>query len=380
MNSLAQSLAIDSQIGLPGSAGRLAQQIRDIESVAPLFRDAGLIKPVARPAEVNMSVSGIATRSCIKRALGGFLFASAGVRTDMLIEQNRLSTRGSDSVSALDDIDFEAQRKRLDLIEMRHGYELVERLLDDRHNQAIPSQLLLLDTPLFISREMAPLARNAKHVEEYQRTRDCIARFWEHRRQQLFPWCADGPLLVSILAERYSAIISIARQDLRTEAGRAHLLLADGFDAERAAKLQQLEQRLAGIGDQRFIHGILGGFSRTMAFRIASEQARMEPADAVAAGLVGFHFRGGRSSQIQLAQLAGEQDDWNSAQLDEVAWRLMVLDMQHRSHGQPLPQLLGQQQLRILDQFAAYYQRGLSEALRTADIEKTWLSGLDIDD
>lgn len=34
--TLAQALAIDSQLGLPGSAGRLLKQIRDIEHVAPM--------------------------------------------------------------------------------------------------------------------------------------------------------------------------------------------------------------------------------------------------------------------------------------------------------------------------------------------------------
>lgn len=69
--TLAQALAIDSQLGLPGSAGRLLKQIRDIEHVAPIFRDAGLIKGVKRPAVVNLTVSGIASHSCIHRALGG---------------------------------------------------------------------------------------------------------------------------------------------------------------------------------------------------------------------------------------------------------------------------------------------------------------------
>lgn len=68
--TLAQALAIDSQLGLPGSAGRLLKQIRDIEHVAPMFRDAGLIKGVKRPAVVNLTVSGIASHSCIHRALG----------------------------------------------------------------------------------------------------------------------------------------------------------------------------------------------------------------------------------------------------------------------------------------------------------------------
>ena len=81
--NLAQALAIDSQLRLPGSAGRLLKQIRDIEQVAPLFRDVGLIKAVKRPSVVNLAVSGIASHSCIRRALGGFIYASAAVRTDL---------------------------------------------------------------------------------------------------------------------------------------------------------------------------------------------------------------------------------------------------------------------------------------------------------
>lgn len=168
--SLAQALAIESQIRLPGSAGRLLKQIRDIESVAPLFRDAGLVKAVGRPSLIDITVSGVATHSIIKKALGGFIYATAAVRTDMLVDKNRVSSRGVDSISEMDDIDFEAQRKRLDLVEMRQGYQLIDRLL----KSGLTSQLMLLDTPLFISREMIPLKRNLKHWVEYEKTRDLI--------------------------------------------------------------------------------------------------------------------------------------------------------------------------------------------------------------
>ena len=370
--SLAQSLAIESQIRLPGSAGRLLKQIRDIESVAPIFRDAGLVKAVDRPATIDLTVSGIATHSCIKRALGGFIFASAAVRTDMLIDANRISTCGSDSVAELDDIDFEAQRKRLDLVEMRQAYVLAERLL----KSSVASQLILLDTPLFIAREMIPLKRNVKHWQEYEKTRTTIATFWENYREQLFPWNPQGAVLVSVVAQRFSAIVSIARQDLRKEDGRKHLLLSDGFDQDQANQLVDLEQRLSGVGDYRFIKGILGAFTRTMAFRMTENRARMEPAESVEAGVIGFHYRGGRSSEIQMAQLAGEESDWNTDTLNAVAWKLMVLDMQGQRMNTPLPQLLGQQQLRMLEQFTAYYRQGLSNAMKENEIEETWLSGL----
>ena len=82
----------------------------------------------------------------LRQGIGGFIYASAAVRTDLLIDDNKVSTVGSDSVSELDDIDFEAQRKRrFDLIEIRQAYQLVEKnFLGYEHGD-----LILLDTPLF---------------------------------------------------------------------------------------------------------------------------------------------------------------------------------------------------------------------------------------
>ncbi len=56
--NLAQSLAIDSQLRLPGSAGRILKNIRDIEKIAPMFRDVGLVKPVPKLSIVDMNVAG----------------------------------------------------------------------------------------------------------------------------------------------------------------------------------------------------------------------------------------------------------------------------------------------------------------------------------
>ncbi|KKA04607.1 hypothetical protein VP02_27275 [Pseudomonas ogarae] len=371
--NLAQALAIDSQLRLPGSAGRLLKQIRDIEQVAPLFRDAGLIKTVKRQSVVNLTVSGVASHSCVHRALGGFIYASAAVRTDLTIHDNKVSTASSDSVSELDDIDFEAQRKRLDLVEMRHSYALVERLLQ----QSDSANLILIDTPLFIDRALVPLKRNVRHWAEFEKTRNAIEAFWQSNRKYLFPWNPEGAVLASILAERFSAIVSIARQDLRTDEGRKHILTNDGFAPDSAAMLGGLEERLSGIGDIRFINGILGNFTRTIAFRMTESSSRMEPVSEVSQGVIGFHFRSARASQIKMVQLAGEESDWNSVLLDTVASRLMILDMQSQKKAMLLPQLLSRQQLNILEKFSAYYRQGLNEALRNNDVESTWLSGLD---
>lgn len=371
--NLAQSLAIDSQLRLPGSAGRLLKQIRDIEQVAPMFRDAGLVKAVPKPTMVNLRVAGIATKSCIDKALGGFIYASAAVRTDLLIDDNKVSTVGNDSISELDDIDFEAQRKRLDLIEIRQAYQLVEKQLLSLES----CDLILMDTPLFLSRDMAPLDRNVRHKQEYEKTKQVIEAFWQAHRSKLFPWNKTGVVLASILAERFSAIVSIAKQDLRTEQGRKQILESDGFSSDLMQRLVGLDDSLIGVGDLRFINGILGNYSRTIAFRLSEQENRIEPSAEVKHGLIGFHFRSARGGQIKMVQLAGDEPDWYSADLDLVASRLMVLDMQNKGNAMPLPQLLGYQQLGILPKFAKFYRQGLHGALKNNDIEAAWLAGLD---
>ncbi|HEY4579192.1 MAG TPA: hypothetical protein VIG63_04960, partial [Savagea sp.] len=225
--NLAQSLAIDSQLRLPGSAGRILKNIRDIERIAPMFRDVGLVKPVPKLSMVDMNVAGISTRSCVTKALGGFIYVSAALRVDLLIEQNKLSSGATDSISELDDIDFEAQAKRLELIQIRQTYSLLEKIFNSAHSY----NLILIDTPFFLARDMAPLDRHKKHKEEYEKTKKMNENFWDRFSQSIFPWNPNGPVVASILAERFSAIVSIAKQDLRTAEGRSQILENDGFDA-----------------------------------------------------------------------------------------------------------------------------------------------------
>src|SRR5947207_2264877 len=125
--SLVQTLAVQSQLNLPGTAGRLLKQIRDLESVAPRFVEAGLVQTVARPPSLDTRLSGISTRFTTAKLAGGFLFVSAAVRMDLRFERNALATEGTDSTSLIDDIDFLDQSKRLQLIEVRQAYELADQ-------------------------------------------------------------------------------------------------------------------------------------------------------------------------------------------------------------------------------------------------------------
>lgn len=320
-----------------------------------------------------MNVAGISTRSCVTKALGGFIYVSAAVLIDLLIEQNKLSSGATDSISELDDIDFEAQAKRLELIQIRQTYSLLEKIFNSEHSY----NLILIDTPFFLARDMAPLDRHKKHKQEYEKTKKLIENFWDRYRQSIFPWNPNGPVIVSILAERFSAIVSIAKQDLRTAEGRSQILENDGFDELMIKQLDEIEEQLIGIGDLRFINGILGNFTRTIAFRSHQSENRIEPVKEVQQGLIGFHFRSSRQGQIKFVQLVGDEPAWTSESLDIVASRLMALDMQNKGKAMPLPQLLGYQQLSILPQFAEFYRKGLHNAVNQNEVESGWLDSLE---
>src|SRR6187455_882851 len=93
---LAQALAVQSQIHLPGTVGRLLKQIRDLERVAPLFVKAGLVRAAERPNPINTRASGIATHASTTKTIGGFLYGAAAARCDLFVEHNAIATAGQD--------------------------------------------------------------------------------------------------------------------------------------------------------------------------------------------------------------------------------------------------------------------------------------------
>jgi hypothetical protein len=219
---LAQALAVQSQIHLPGTVGRLLKQIRDLERVAPLFVKAGLVRVVNRPNPLNTRASGIATHASTTKIIGGFLYGAAACRCDLLVEQNAISTAGQDSSCEIDDINFENQSKRLALAAMRQAYELADRAVTEER-----ARLIYLDTPLVMDRSMVPPSDrpgDEGYRAAYTSALEAIESFWVRHRERLFPWRADGPVIVGLAAERFGAIVHSAQQDLRLKEGRTELL------------------------------------------------------------------------------------------------------------------------------------------------------------
>jgi hypothetical protein len=373
--TLAQSLAIQSQIHLPGTVGRILSQIRQIEQIAPLFADAGLVRPIDRPNPLNLRAAGIATQSAIRKTLGGYLYIAAASRLDLAIEHNAVSTIGQDSTCELDDINFEDQTKRLQLIGIRQAYEMADAALKSDHFY----DLILLDCPLLLERSMVP--KDSDKTKEFQQTfeqtRQTISDFWRTHQKDLLPWNPKGTALLGLTSKRYGAIIHVAREDLSTATGQRQILATENVNHHQLAPLQELADSISSIGERRFVYGILNSYTRTAAFQMNIRNDRMEPNDVIKLGLVGLHFRAAQNTGPRLMQLVGDAPAWTAQLIDRVCSQVMALMVVGGQDAMPLPIQLAANEQISLGNFLENYSRSIIGAIKERQVENIWLSGLD---
>jgi hypothetical protein len=374
--SLAQNLAIQTQIHLSGTVGRLAKQIRDLEQIAPLFLKSNLVRNVPLPKPLSCNVAGIATSHSEQMVEGGLLYVCAGSRVEITVEDNVVSTRDQDSVSEIDDIDFEDKSKRLQLIGLRQAYELADRAI--RSGEVYDA--ILLDSTLLLNRSMeAPrqIERYAKYTKLYKDTIESISSFWTTHRDAIYPWNQSGPIVAGLVSKRFGAIINVSQQDLRTEEGRKHVLSTDDLNQEVLQKLTGARQTIAGIGERRFIRGILGNFTRTAPYRMSAQTPEMEPRELVREGVVGWHYAAAPGTEPCLVQVIGDENAWTSDVCDRLTGILMSLTVLSGPYSLPLPMQLAEHELSALQQFLITYRDGIRRSMQNKDIEASWLSNLD---
>ncbi len=374
---LASNLAIVTQLHLPGTAGRLGQQIRDLEAAAPAFAKAGLVRRVQRPKPLNVHAAGVATKvPGLQPVMGGFLFAAGGVRLDVIVNDNRVSTGTQDSVCEVDDIDYEDQRVRLSLTSLRQAYELADAALTDGTQR----DLIIVDVPLLLSRSMVAPRDDTVHCGHrlaYEAALERVERFWSDHKERLFPWNEDGPVLVSVGGGRFGAVLQLAQPDIRTQTGRQFILGTETIDSDALKDVEGMERAILSIGEKRFVQGLLGPFTRTAAYRLNIHSPRMEPTELAENGVVGFHFKGAQGTSARFAHVLGPSEKWPAKKIDEVAGLLMAMSAIGGQQAEPLPLLLAERELAPLSGFLKHYADQVRHHLGSRKLEDGWLGGLD---
>jgi len=374
--SLAQRLAVMTQIHLPGTVGRILKQNRDIEAIAPYFKRSGLVRFYRMPELLDLKVAGIATAVATRPVWGGLLYASAAVRVDLAVESSVIRTTGQDSTCEIDDIDYEDQSKRFQLIEVRQAYQMAAAAI----RSADRPDLILLDCPLVLNRSMVPTgeaAENPGYRKAYGSAIEEITRFWDDHQASLFPWNPQGTVVASLASERFGAIIYAAQQDLRTEEGRRHLLSTEEVDDQQVRHLVESQIAISGVGSRRFLHGILEQQTRTAAFRMNVKTPRMEPAAVAASGVVGFHVRSVDQNSPQLVQLIGDAPGWTKERLDRLAAEISALSVSNGQQPVPIPLFLASEVAGTTSRFVNAYGGDVEDHIRRRQLETDWLTGIE---
>src|SRR5690606_20907658 len=109
------------------------------------------------------------------------------------------------------------------------------------------------------------------------------------------------------------AIVQSAQQDLRLNEGRSQILSTEAVDRDHLVALDGVGEAIVSVGERRFVHGILGSFTRTAAFRMNVHAPRMEPGSVVDLGVIGLHFRAGQTTEPRLMQLVGDAPEWTGS-------------------------------------------------------------------
>jgi hypothetical protein len=138
----------------------------------------------------------------------------------------------------------------------------------------------------------------------------------------------------SVLLRNASARSSSRRsKTCGLQGGRSQILPTETVDHEALAALDGVREAILGVGERRFVHGILGSFTRTAAFRMNVHAPRMEPGNVVELGVVGLHFRAGQTTEPRLMQLVGDAPAWTAEAIDEIVGLTMALDGRGRYGG-----------------------------------------------
>jgi hypothetical protein len=160
--------------------------------------------------------------------------------------------------------------------------------------------------------------------------------------------------------------------------GRSQILPTENINRENLAALDGIGPSIIGIGERRFVHGILGSFTRTAAFRMNVHTPRMEPNSVVELGIIGLHFRAGQTTEPRLMQLVGDAPEWTGNAINEIVGLTMALTAVGGAGSAPLPVQLADRELNALPPFLEHYGRSVAGEIKRRGIESLWLTDWDI--
>ena len=378
INPLAQEMAAQMHLGVYGTVGKLARQLRAIQRIAPKLKEGGLVRKLSIDRQVRRRAVGIAAASQSINAFGGRLYAVGALAHEIVAAGSDITHTGQQSRLDIGDMtNLEAERR----LEWK-TYWFIYDLLDETFQQLELPDLLLLDLPLVMGRDVyaQSLAGQDEEVDrelkdEIQKLRERVENFWKRNLDKCFPFAEKGPVIVSLGRRQFGSL-------LRLLEAKGKNATPDPVDFEALELIKEDWVQILSIGTDRVLAGILPTEHRTAAYnRQASLDKRAFPRVLIEKGSLGFHYLTGlRGNPVQVETI-GDAALWQSrgaeTTLDRLAADLIALTYFDHSKALPLPLWYAQRAVKVAKEKGPleFYRRETLRAMREEQVERTWLSG-----
>ncbi|MEU0250295.1 hypothetical protein ABZ192_39545 [Streptomyces sp. NPDC006235] len=369
---LARALAAAMSLRLPGTAGKIANKMRYIDSKAPLFVRGGIIRSVESRRFDRVYAVGVSSKSRSMPALGGILYGAAALRHDIVVSGNQVTEGFQDSRVDINDMNFLDASERLAWKE----YILVYQLLTDLLDSDTKPDVIFVDIPLLVPRAEQSLSLAEPDVEEeWHELIEVMEAFWQRFLPSIYPNDPNGPFLVSLQSRRdlNAAVLNALRE--KGPAGSPEAIGSEAMDLVQGEWVQ-----LRRVGVLRFLRGALRAGHRTAAYyyeALGRQMKRFEPRTVANHGLIGFHIQVGLRTPIWKIETVGAPGQWDSEALDRLASITAFLTLNDNPRMKPLPLWYAEQLVMMPREVLSNYLRSTLGMLKDRAVDRAWLEGVD---
>lgn len=372
--SLAQSLVASVQLNLPGTVSKLSAKMRFIDKIAPILRNAGLVKNISPVPSISLKVTGITTAHRAIQAFGGILYISAAIGQDVFIKNGSIHKTRQDSSVEMDEIDDFDYSKKIRLIEIQNAYSVLSRTLENPDC----SEVILIEAPLMLDRSDVPPTERTEVVEEFLKTIRILEEFWIKYKSRIYPFNKKGIKLISVGSGKLGAILFALGNEHRD-------YILDKIDYEQLKEI--IEPKMIGkiksLGAKRMVNGIMNEFCRSAAFQAEAinPDTRFEPENIRPFGLMSMHVKAGLKTTPVLLEMLGTVQDWTSNDLDQISSIYTSLFTLDQARALPLPLWYAKYALKpIISKpgILEYYKSQAREMLNNEEIDKIWQQDLEL--
>ena len=380
-NPLAQEMTARIQLGLPGTVGKLARQLRAIDRIAPQLKDGGLVRRLVVDRDRPRRAVGVAVAQRKIAAFGGLLYGIGALAHELTAAGGDISHTRQVSRMDVGDMSLLEADRRLKW----KAYGLVYDLLDELFDADTLPEMVILDVPLVMGKAVYAQvldddATNKVLKHEILALKVRLDAFWDRWADRCYPFAPDGPKVVSLHRGHFGGLLKLLEK-------RGAEVSPDPIDAGVEELIRTRWVDVLSVGIDRVLRGILVPEHRTAAFEQDQDKLDKDafPRAIVDRGRMGFHTLTGLRGQPVYVETLGAAAAWaargGAAALDGLAADLLALTYFDSRHAVPLPLWYAQSGVEIVKKkvqgrgILEFYKAETLRAMREEQVDQAWLAG-----